>query len=135
MLRKNKKLPKDIKIINEIIHPDNLIKIKSSPPGKEWISLFLLYMFNESMSSFTLQKSSGIPPIPLEDEISEGELSFDKIINRLKVMCELDPVAYKKTHEGSFPVTVHGKNYTIKVTFFDTAADPSYKIQITEKQS
>jgi hypothetical protein len=69
--------------------PIDALKGLAVRPGlsnKQWLNLLLLHMQKASINSFTLKKSKGIPPLPptLEEDLHEGELDFDKIINCLK---------------------------------------------------
>jgi len=104
-------------------------------PAKKWVNLFLQHMFESHLVSFTLKKSEGIPSIPLEDKLPEGELDFIKIINRLKVMSGLDPVTFKKPHEGNIPIGIHGIWYTAKTAFIDSEDDSKCEITISKKKT
>jgi hypothetical protein len=110
------------------IDPNELKVLSERSPVKVWVNLLLLHMYKDSVSSLVLQKSKGIPPIPLEEEVPPGGFDFDKIINRLKVMSNLDPIACPKPCQGEFPLMIQGVPYTVSTTFVDTGADPRCEI-------
>jgi hypothetical protein len=115
------------------IELDELRELSDPVPAKEWVNLLFMHMFKTHLESFTLKKSEGIPPIPLEDELPEGELDFNKIINRLKVMSGLDPTTFKKTYEGNIRMCVHGIWCTVKTTFVDSDDDSKCEITISKE--
>lgn len=109
---------KRIKPKNTIILHE-LKRLTLENPVKTWINLLLLYMYKDSIDVYKLDQSKGIPPIPHEEELPDGELSFEGIINRLKIMSDLDPVKCKKPKESSFPLILSGNEYLVKVLFDD----------------
>ena len=113
----------------------NLVRLGEHIPAKEWVYSLLEYMLKDHVGSFTLVKSQGIPSIPLRDELPEGKLDFDKIINRLKIMAGLDPVACKEPRKGDFPVLVGGKQYRITAGFTETDDDSTCEITLSEDES
>ena len=128
MLRKKEKRKdsidlSDLKILSDVT------------PAKVWVNLLLLHMYKDSVGSFTLNKSKGIPSIPLEDEVPEGELDFDKIINRLKVMSGLVPVIYKEPHKGEIPLMLSGTRYTANTIFVDSGDNPKCEIIMSRRKT
>ena len=118
------------------IEPDELKECSNGlTPAKKWVNLFLQHMFESHLKSVILKKSEGIPPIHLEDELPEGELDFNKIINRLKVMSGLDPVIFKKLYEGNIPMCIYGIWYNAKTTFIDSDNDSKCEITIFEEKT
>jgi len=92
-------------------------------------------MHEASIESFFLQKSKGIPSFPLEEEVPREAITFAEIIDRIKLMCGLDPVRYKDEKEGSVVIRICDKDYTVRTTFNDTATDQSCRIQWIKDQS
>lgn len=112
---------------------DELVPRAQMKPVRKWVGLFLIHMHQKSIDSFTLQKSKGIPAFPLDDEVSKEEITFTKIINRLKVMCGLDPVVYSNPQEASTMINICGKVYQIKTTFSDNTEDQLCNIQLIKQ--
>jgi hypothetical protein len=108
------------------------LDLSDQVPEKVWVNLFLLDMFRSKRESVTLNRSQGIPSIPLEDEVPEGGLDFDKIMNRLKVMSGLDPIVYRTRREGKFSLGVSGIYYTARTTFVDSDKDSMCTITISK---
>lgn len=108
-----------------------LKEVAELTPPVEWVYSLLMHMYQDSIGNFILRKSDGIPSIPLQDKLPEGELSFDKIINVLKVICGLDPIDYTEIKEGNHSLFIHGKSYTAKMLFDDSANDPIYRISMS----
>jgi len=67
----------------------------------------------------------------LEEEVPPGELDFDRIINRLKVLAGLDPVIYKEPRKGKISLRIHGTWYHLDITFTDSVADSQCEITVT----
>lgn len=116
------------------IDPDKLMELSDASPIKTWVNLLLLHMYRDSLSTLTLQKSKGIPSIPLEEEVPPGELDFDRIINRLKVMSGLDPVVFKEPRQGEISLTIHGTGYTVSTTFVDSGTNPRCELTVRKEQ-
>lgn len=94
-------------------------------PAKQWVSMLLLHMVRRSVSHFTLAKSTGIPPVSGKGELElcDAELSIGDIINRLKVISGLNPVAYPMGATGKIELHVQGDPYTFDTTFTDDKDD------------
>lgn len=123
MLRKRKKpiSPCEIDL-------DEFKALQEASPSKVWVNLFLLHLCRDSESSFTLQKSKGIPPIPFEEEVPPGGFDFDKIMNRLKVMAGLDPILYKEPQKGKISLCICGVWHHLDTTFVDSVDDSQCEI-------
>lgn len=98
---------------------DDLKDLSAESPVKYWVNLFLFHIYKDSISSYTLDQSQGIPPVPYQEELPDGELSFEGIINRLKTMAGLDPVKYKNPTKGSVPLGLGGIWYRANMVFND----------------
>jgi len=107
---------------------NELKELSEASPAKAWVNLFLLHMCRDSVGSLTLQRSKGIPPIPLEEEVPSGGFDFDRIVNRLKVLAGLDPVIYKKPRKGSISLCIAGTWYQVNATFVDSVSDSCCEI-------
>jgi hypothetical protein len=108
--------------------------VPSCSPARTWVNLFLLHMYKDDIDVFPLQKSKGIPPLPpiMEDDLPSGELSFDSILNRLKVLSGLDPVQFKEPKHGSVSLVVSGKSVAVETTFCDSDDNPRCTITMTK---
>jgi hypothetical protein len=111
-----------------------LKELREASPAKVWVNLLLLHMCRNSVSSLTLQRSKGIPPIPLEEEVPPGGFDFDRIINRLKVLAALDPVAYKEPRKGKISLCIHGTWYDLETTFTDSVGDSRCEITAQRRE-
>ena len=96
-----------------------------------WVNLLLMHIWKDDLGTFTLEKSKGIPPVPLEEEVPDGELNFESIINRLKIMSGLDPIKYKDQQSGSIQLGLGGLWYTANTIFNDSSNNPSCSITLT----
>ena len=111
---------------------DLLTEVKGTcTPSISWVNSLLMHMYRDSISDFSLSKSKGIPSIPLQDELPEGELSFDRIINRFKVLSGLDPITFAEAREGHIELVLGGTRYSAKTLFDDSADDPTYQINMS----
>ena len=118
------------------IDPDELKElVVKSTPAKRWVYCLLEHMFRTKIESFVLSRSEGIPSIPIDDGLLEGELDFTQIINRLKVMSGLDPVVFKIQREGKIPLGIGGINYTATTTFVDSDKDSKCTIVISKGEA
>jgi hypothetical protein len=115
-------------ITEEIVPSDKLT------PARQWVNLLLIHMHQDSIDSIMLQKSKGIPTFPLDVEVSKTELTYTKIINRLKVMSGLDPKVYKTVKDGIVSIRIGDTNYDIKTTF-DDANDQSCNIALVKTEA
>jgi hypothetical protein len=109
---------------------NELKELSDASLAKAWVNLLFLHICKDSGNSLTLQKSKGIPPIPLEEEVPPGELDFDRIINRFKVMAGLDPVIYREPRKGKISLRIHGTWYCLNATFIDSVADSQCEITV-----
>lgn len=96
------------------------------PPPVKYVSALLSEM-TEGKRSVTL-RASGKLPVPAG---AGSELpAFAQIVNRLKVMAGLDPVAYAEVVRKQFEVTVGERKRKISVAFDDKAPDPSCQLTL-----
>jgi hypothetical protein len=114
-------------VISELKELSNLNPIKS------WVALLIFNMFKNNLERFTLEKSKGIPPLPSEEELPEGDLDFCKIINRLKIMSGLDPVLFKQQRQGSIDLLVNGVKCEFLTTFLDSDSGSKCEIRFIKK--
>ena len=107
---------------------DELKILSAAFPAKTWVNLLLLHMSKDSLSTYTLKQSQGIPPVPHEEDLPDGEISFERIINRLKVMAGLDPIKFTEPKKGSFSICVQGHWFTFNTIFNDSSDNPTCSI-------
>lgn len=110
---------------------DKLVALSCPSKAESWVNLLLLHMYKDSIKTYILDNSQGIPPIPHDEELPDGELNFESIINRLKVMVGLDPVKYKTPKKGSVSLGLGGIWYTANMIFDDSNDKPSCSITLT----
>jgi hypothetical protein len=102
--------------------------------SKHWVSSLFIHMYYEGIDTYILERSSGIPDIPtLEDDLPSGELSFDGIINRLKVFTGLDPVQFKEPKHGSVSLVMFGNPVAVETTFCDSDENTRCTIAMTKE--
>jgi hypothetical protein len=100
--------------------------------ARTWVNFLFLHMYRDCLDTYILQRSSGIPDIPtMEDDLPNGELSFDRIINHLKVLTGLDPVQFKEPKHGSVSLLMSGKSVTVDTTFDGSGNDSKCTIEMT----
>ncbi len=75
-----------------------------------------------------------LPDLPTCPAASVPELSPQRVINRLKVMCELDPVTFKEDIQGSIPVRIGDAGIDVTVTFHDVGEEPRCELGLTANQ-
>jgi hypothetical protein len=61
--------------------------------------------------------------------------SFAEVANRLKVMCNLDPIHYPQARDGEIRLIVRRDAVVIHVSFDDTAADPGIHLRMERETS
>ena len=117
------------------IHPDEFKRLWERFPAKVWVNHLLLHMWRNSISSFTLQRSKGIPAMAWEGHLPPGGFDFDKIINRLKVLSGLDPVTFKQPRDGKTTLLINGTPCSVSATFVDSDADSLCTINMHPEKS
>jgi hypothetical protein len=110
---------------------DKLVALSYPSTAASWVNLLLLHMYKDSIKTYILDHSQGIPPVPHDEELPDGELNFESIINRLKVMVSLDPVKYKAPKKGSVSLFLGGIWYTADMIFDDSNDKSSCSITLT----
>lgn len=125
-----KKKPKDV--VDLDCSRTDIKVVDLSTPAVSWVNSLLMYLYKNSVSDFTLKKSEGIPPVPLEDdELPKGEITYDQIINRLKILSGLDPISYAEVKKGYHKLLIHGKSYTANMIFDDSEDGPACQISMS----
>jgi hypothetical protein len=108
-------------------------------PAEQYVNLFLLGMFHVDPRSEIVQRSAQLPELQ-----GHKPPAFARFRNRLKIMCDLDPVIYAAPREGSFEVSIdrqiegqwYACYYTVRAVFSDATTDPSVKVsaEMTRKR-
>ena len=114
---------------------DEIKELRGRSPAKTWVNLLLLDMSRDSVNTYTLKQSQGIPPVAHEEDLPEGEISFERIINRLKVMAGLDPIRFTEPKKGSLSISVSGNWFTFNTIFIDSSDNPQCSITMFEKKA
>ena len=96
-------------------------------PSARYANLIVIHMAKEGISEMVIKQSSGLPQIEEGKDIFM-DVDYHKVINRFKLMCDMNPITYKEKAEGKFgirtPLNGHDHDYDIEIEFHDTATDP-----------
>jgi hypothetical protein len=113
---------------------DELKELVPQTSAKNWVNSLLMHMYQDSIKDFILQQCDGIPSIRMSDiDLSEDELDFDKIINRLKIMSGLDPILFSETKRGKIDLVLGGVPYILQTQFIDSASNSICQIRMSKK--
>ena len=100
-------------------------------PVIRYVNLLLLTMHKENSLTRELHASTGLPPLEIDGErLAPGQ--FDKVINRLKILCRLDPVTYPAPTEGTTSIGIYGRDYAL-VCLFDDQSDRRCVIHLQQR--
>jgi hypothetical protein len=96
------------------------------PPPVRYVGALLNEMA-DGKRSVTLRSSAQLPvPHGAGSDLPQ----FSQIVNRLKIMAGLDPVAYPDVVRKQIEVTVGERKRKVAVTFDDKASDPSCQLTL-----
>jgi hypothetical protein len=88
------------------------------PPGILYVNLLLFQTIQQNRTALVLNKRE---PLPAVTEMAPlpPDVTFEKVINRLKVMCALNPVAFPSPQSGTCSIGCLGRDYVISCQFDD----------------
>ena len=108
---------------------DDLKDITEANPVKTYTNLLLLHMADHDIRELTLRQSSPLP-VPELWQFQETP-DLKPVINRLKIMSNLDPVIYPEIKHSRIQMWVRSLGeITIHTSFDDTAEDPSVQLRM-----
>jgi hypothetical protein len=97
-------------------------------PARQYVGFMLLGMFQSKTETRSLNRSEALLPLTAGKQTAEPP-PLDDVLNRLKVLCNLKPKAYKKPVDGVFDIQI--QNVPCKVTcHFDDRADTCCVIRL-----
>ncbi|MHC4502641.1 MAG: hypothetical protein ACYTFI_04990 [Planctomycetota bacterium] len=95
----------------------------------KYTNILLLKMYRQSITSFVLRESEPLPVITIEGEPEPlRAIDLAHVLNRLKVMADIDPVRHKQPVDGRFMLDIRGVPVDVYVHFDDRCADPCCEI-------
>ncbi len=97
----------------------NLIRFAQNSPTKDYINLILLGMLRHAQSDWDINDADGLPAPQYGPDFDMTGVTFDRVVNRLKVMSGLDPVTYRDPREGAIELVINGVNYVANTRFMD----------------
>lgn len=101
-------------------------------PVIRYVNCLLIDMIKKTEPVLDLRRSM---PLPTPDtDGSQVPDSFSLVENRLKVMCDLDPVTYQKPVDGRFRIKAIGRTFMVRLHFDDQADDPGVRLTADEVQ-
>jgi hypothetical protein len=89
-----------------------------SPPAVSYVNLLIFQTIQRGGNAFTLRKSIQLPVVA-EMAHPSPDVTIDKVINRLKVMCGFSPVVFLEPKKGTFEIWTQGREYVITCHFDD----------------
>ena len=101
-------------------------------PAVLYANHILVDLITRKTKSITLVESQGLPSIPTTDDGDCSEpADFTHVVNRLKIMVELDPVSYKEPVHGLMAILKDDMEYIIRMDFDDRPPDSSCVITLS----
>ena len=88
-------------------------------------------MSQSKQGELTLRSCEELPSLPGWKE-DHGTPRLQNVVNRLKVMVELDPVRYPQPVESKLKLILMGRAYDVHLRFDDSEDDPSLTIRLEE---
>jgi len=101
----------------------------AAPPAVGYVSA-LLAELGVSGRELTLRASEGLPRFP---GAPSDFPPFVMVVNRLKVLAGLDPIAYPRPVKGAFDTTIRDRRLRIAASFDDGAKDPWCRVSMQEE--
>lgn len=89
----------------------------------EYVDALLKMMLKKSLFSLRLTASEPLPRIENADGSADSPPNYQAVINRLKVMSRLDPIAYPTPVQGKIEVPC-GSHILVYETHFEDKASP-----------
>jgi len=108
-------------------HGNRYEAIIETNPTKIYLNSLILNMFRAGTVSCMLIESEPMPQIPDYDKEMP---TFEHLMNRLKVLCQLDPVRYPLPKQGKVELMLSNHIYFLHASFDDCAADRSVEIRL-----
>jgi len=107
---------------------DELTELAEITPTKKYVNLLLLAMARDDVREVVLTSSRPLPP----SKIYPGaEIPpFESVVNRLKVVANLDPVIYQHPKEGRIELTIGSDPVAVHVRFVDTGPERSVHLRM-----
>ena len=113
---------------------ENVREMRDWPPTVRYANMMLLLMAKRGVFPAKLRLSGALPPFsecPGIDYDAEEFASVDypHVINRLKVMCQLNAVSYKEPVEGKFELVIGNVGtFQVHCSFDDRCSPPSCEL-------
>jgi hypothetical protein len=109
---------------------DKLMEAAEDTPLVRYVNCILIDMHQRGMSSRELRQSE---PLPSLDTLRcSTPTDFSHVLNRLKVMSDLNPVTYPEPVDGRFKVQMLGKRFKVEARFDDNPEDPYVRLEMKE---
>ena len=119
---------------------DNIREINTFSPVVRYVNCMLLDMAAKDRFPQTLTISGVLPKLSTKagqwltaEDLNAVDLPH--AINRLKVMCQLDPIQYKEPITGQFLLRIAKRDFVVYVCFNDRSSPPSCQITIEPDDS
>jgi hypothetical protein len=98
-----------------------------------YVNILLCHIMDNVQAPVTIRRSEVLPVLPARYNMGQIQTTFGHVINRLKVMSGLNPVAYPKAVDRVFSVGLQGRAAKVAVSFDDSIEDPYCTIHILKE--
>jgi len=102
-------------------------------PLVDYVNSLLTDMCRKNMPIVELRRSMPLPT--LNGEFGSPPEDFFRVVNRLKIMCDLTPMIYQQPADGKFRIRALGKTFRVDAHFDDKVEDPSVRLKGEEVES
>ena len=121
-----------------------MIEIEDQNPASPlqlYVDTLLLDLFYGPDRTVTLHRTGALPRPKnylgdLGFDFNHSTITYDRVVNRLKVMCDLNPMPYRQPCAGSIEMTLADKGVikglTFSVIFDDTASQPYVRLKLPD---
>jgi hypothetical protein len=95
-------------------------EISDVPKDVEYVNALLVQMYSSGAPSIELRRSEPIAVLPGLGYAPD----FSSVSNRLKIMCNLNPICYQQPVEGKVRLQFPDAFCVLRCRFEDVSADP-----------
>ena len=110
----------------------HVIRTSHAHPVIRYVDDLLWQLRSDASGSVSLRASEPLPHIQGDAQAVSDDVSYETVVNRLKVLCGLQPITYAKSAQGKFERDVRDRKLRVRCRFTDSGPDASCSINVME---